>query len=158
LNARYAGFDLGVFFYGVQGRDAMNYVRWWTDFFPSFQGNKSKDLLYNSWTPNNTSARTPINENVSNFSTNTQVNDYYLEDASYFRLKNITLGYTLPTNLTNKVKIDKARIYFQATNLFTITKYTGLDPEIIGGDTGFGVDEGIFPTVKQFLVGLNINF
>ena len=158
LNARYGGFDLGVFFYGVQGRDAMNYVRWWTDFFPSFQGNKSKDLLYNSWTPSNTGATTPINENVSNFSTNTTVNSYYLEDASYFRLKNLTLGYTLPGSMTNKIKIDRARIYFQATNLFTVTKYTGLDPEIIGGDTGFGVDEGIFPTVKQFLVGLNINF
>lgn len=158
LNARYGGFDLGAFFYGVQGRDAMNYVRWWTDFFPSFQGNKSKDLLYNSWTPSNTTARTPINENVSNFSTNAAVNDYYLEDGSYLRLKNLQIGYTLPTSLTNKVKIDRLRIYFQGTNLFTLTKYTGLDPEIIGGDSGFGVDEGIFPTVKQFLFGLNVNF
>jgi TonB-linked SusC/RagA family outer membrane protein len=159
LNARYGGFDLGMFFYGVKGNDVMNYVRWWTDFFPSFQGNKSKDLLYNSWTPTNTTARTPINENVSNFSTNNAVNDYYMEDGSFFRLKNITLGYTLPTNLVNRVKIDKARIYFQATNLFTITKYTGLDPEIIGAsDRELGFDEGIFPTVKQFLVGLNINF
>ena len=87
LNARYGGFDAGMFFYGVQGRDAMNYVRWWTDFFPSFQGNKSKDLLYNSWTPSNKGAKTPINENTSNFSTNTQVNSYYLEDASYLRLE-----------------------------------------------------------------------
>jgi TonB-linked SusC/RagA family outer membrane protein len=158
LNLRYSGFDAGMFFYGVQGRDAMNYVRWWTDFFPSFQGNKSKDLLYNSWTPNNKGAKTPINENVSNFSTNTQVNSYYLEDASYLRLKNLTIGYTLPSSIVNKAKIDKLRIYFQATNLFTITKYTGLDPEIIGGDDGFGVDEGIFPTVKQFLFGLNLNF
>jgi TonB-linked SusC/RagA family outer membrane protein len=158
LTAHYGGFDLGMFFYGVQGRDAMNYVKWWTDFFPSFQGNKSKDLLYNSWRPDNLGAKIPIAENASNFSTNTQVSDYYLEDASYLRLRNLTLGYTLPTSLTKKANIDKLRIYFQATNLFTITNYTGLDPEIIGGDDSYGVDEGIFPTVKQFLFGLNLNF
>lgn len=158
LSGAYKGFDIGVFFYGVQGRDAMNYVRWWTDFFPSFQGNKSPDALYGSWSEKNTGARTPIAENVSNFSTNAQVNSYYLEDASYLRMKNLTIGYTLPTSLTSRAKIDRLRFYFQATNLFTITKYTGLDPEIIGGDDGFGVDEGIFPTVKQFLFGINLNF
>jgi len=158
LNGAWAGFDLGLFFYGVAGREAMNYVKWWTDFFPSFQGNKSKDLLYNSWTPTNLNAKVPIATNASNFSTNTVVNSYYLEDASYFRLKNLTVGYTLPTNLTNRVKIDKVRVYFQATNLFTMTKYTGLDPELIGADDAGGVDEGIYPTVKQFLFGLNVNF
>jgi TonB-linked SusC/RagA family outer membrane protein len=158
LNGAWQGFDLGLFFYGVQGREAMNYVKWWTDFFPSFQGNKSQDLLYNSWTPTNTGAKVPIAENASNFSNNTVVNSYYLEDASYLRLKNLTLGYTLPTNLVNKAKIDKVRVYFQATNLFTWTKYNGLDPELIGADDAGGVDEGIYPTVKQFLFGLNINF
>jgi TonB-linked SusC/RagA family outer membrane protein len=158
LNGAWKGFDVGVFFYGVQGKEAMNYVKWWTDFFPSFQGNKSKDLLYNSWTPTNLGAKTPIAENLSNFSNNNAVNSYYLEDASFFRLKNLTVGYTLPAAITNKVKIDKARIYFQTTNLFTITKYTGLDPELIGADDAGGVDEGIYPTVKQFLFGVNINF
>jgi hypothetical protein len=73
-------------------------------------------------------------------------------------MKNLTIGYTLPGSLTQKIKIDKVRIYFQGTNLFTITPYTGLDPELIGADTGRGVDEGIYPTVKQFLFGLNVNF
>jgi TonB-dependent starch-binding outer membrane protein SusC len=158
LNAAWKGFDLGMFFYGAQGKEAMNYVKWWTDFFPSFQGNKSKDLLYNSWSPTNTGAVTPIAENLSNFSNNAVVNSYYLEDASYLRMKNLTIGYTLPGNLTNKVKIDKVRIYFQGTNLFTITPYKGLDPELIGSDGFSGVDEGIYPTVKQFLFGLNVNF
>ena len=158
LSGAWKGFDLGMFFYGVQGKEAMNYVKWWVDFFPSFQGNKSKDLLYNSWTPTNLNAKTPIAENLSNFSNNNAVNSYYLEDASYLRLKNLTVGYTLPVALTNKAKIDKVRVYFQATNLFTITKYTGLDPELIGADSAAGVDEGIYPTVKQFLFGLNVNF
>ena len=158
MNASWKGFDAGIFFYGVQGKDIMNYYRWWVDFFPSFQGNKSRDLLYNSWTPTNTGARTPIAENTSNFSTNAVVNSYYLEDGSYLRLKNLTLGYTLPASVTNKIKIDRLRFYVQGTNLFTATKYTGLDPEIIGGDDSFGVDEGIFPTPKQILIGVNLNF
>jgi hypothetical protein len=158
LSAAWKGFDVGMFFYGAQGKEAMNYVKWWTDFWPSFQGNKSKDLLYNSWTSSKTDAKVPIAENASNFSTNTVVNSYYLEDASFFRMKNLTIGYTLPGSLTQKIKIDKVRIYFQGTNLFTLTPYTGLDPELIGADTGRGVDEGIYPTVKQFLFGLNVNF
>ena len=106
----------------------MNYVKWWIDFFPSFQGNKSKDILYNSWTTSKTNAKVPIAENSSNFSNNNAVNSYYLEDGSYFRMKNLTIGYTLPASVLNKVKIDKARIYVQGTNLFTATKYSGLDP------------------------------
>jgi len=158
FNGEYNAFDINLFFYGSQGKEAMNYVKWWVDFFPSFQGNKSKDLLYNSWTPQNTGAKTPIAENASNFSNNNAVNSYYLENASYLRLKNVSIGYTLPQNVMNKVKIDKLRIYVQATNLFTITKYTGLDPELIGADDSFGVDEGIYPTVRQFLIGVNLNF
>jgi len=163
INASWKSFDLSAFFYGVHGKDAINYVRWWTDFFPSFQGNKSTDALYNSWSPTNTGAKTPIAENLSNFSNNNAPNSYYLEDASYLRLKNLTLGYSLPTSMLNKFKIDRFRIYVQATNLFTITKYTGLDPEIIGNgngtnDNGLGFDAGVYPTVKQFLIGVNLNF
>jgi len=158
LNASYKNFDLGMFFYGTQGKEIMNYVKWWIDFFPSFQGNKSKDLLYNSWTSTKTDAKVPIAENASNFSNNSAVSSYYLEDGSYFRMKNLTVGYTLPTSLLNKVKIDRFRIYVQGTNLFTITKYTGLDPEIIGADDSYGIDEGLLRSTRQFLIGVNVNF
>lgn len=158
LDAAYKGFDLSVFFYGAAGKDAINYVRWWTDFQASFQGAKSPDALYNSWTPQNTNAKVAIQEESGNFSTNGIPNSYYLENASYFRMKSLTLGYTLPSSLLNRFKIDKLRIYVQATNLFTITDYSGLDPEIIGDDRGFGFDAGVYPTVKQYLVGLNLNF
>lgn len=158
FNASYKNFDLSMFFYGSQGNEIMNYVKWWVDFFPSFQGNKSKDLLYNSWTSTKTDAKVPIAENASNFSNNNAVNSYYLEDGSFFRMKNLTLGYNLPASLLNKVKIDKARIYVQGTNLFTATKYTGLDPEIFGADDSFGVDEGLLRSARMFLVGLNVNF
>jgi TonB-dependent starch-binding outer membrane protein SusC len=158
LNASFMNFDVSVFFYGAKGAQAINYVRWWTDFFPSFQGGKSEDLLYNSWSEKNPNARTPIAENISNFSNNTVPNSYYLENASYLRLKNLTIGYTLPSNLLGRLGIDKFRIYVQGANLFTITKYTGLDPEIIGGQDNFGIDAGAYPTVKQYLIGANLNF
>ena len=158
LDAAYKGFDLSVFFYGAAGKDAINYTRWWTDFVPSFQNAKSPTALYNSWTPQRTNAKVAIQEESGNFSTNGIPNSYYLEDASYFRMKSLSLGYALPYSLLSRFKIDKLRIYVQATNVFTITKYTGLDPEIIGDDRGFGFDAGVYPTVKQYLVGLNLNF
>ncbi|MGZ5246538.1 MAG: SusC/RagA family TonB-linked outer membrane protein [Flavitalea sp.] len=158
LNFSYKSFDLSTFFYTVQGKDVINYVKWWTDFFPSFQGGKSKAALYESWLPNRTNTNVPIAENISNFSNNNAPNSYFMEDGSYIRMKNLTLGYTLPEGLTNRVKIDRLRIYVQATNLFTITNYSGLDPEIGGDDRGFGFDAGVYPTVKQYLVGLNLNF
>ena len=69
------------------------------------------------------------------------------------------LGYTLPLGLTKKIKISKLRFYIQATNLFTITKYSGLDPELSGSTIYFGIDSGNYPSgQKQFLFGLNLNF
>jgi TonB-linked SusC/RagA family outer membrane protein len=156
LGLSWKNFDLTAFFYGSQGNDIFNYNKWWVDFWPSFQGQKSTDLLYNSWTPSNTSATVPKASNKSNFSTNAVSSSYYMEDGSFVRLKNLTLGYTLPESMLSKIHMSSARIYVQGVNLFTLTKYSGLDPEIGGDDRSFGVDEGNYPTVKQFLFGLNI--
>jgi len=160
LGLDWKNFDLSAFFYGSQGNDVFNYNTWWVDFWPSFQGQKSKDLLYNSWTPTNTGATVPKASNKSNFSTNAESTSYYVEDGSFLRLKNLTLGYTLPESVLSKIHMSSARVYVQGVNLFTITKYSGLDPEIgipdSGDDRSFGVDEGNYPTVKQFIFGLNI--
>lgn len=161
LDLSYKNFDLGMFFYGVQGRQAINYTKWFTDFYPSFAGGKSKAALYESWLPDRTNTTVPIAENEvgeSGFSSTGQINSYYVEEASYLRMKNLTLGYTFSKSLLSRYKIDRVRIYVQATNLFTSTKYSGLDPEVIGDDQGSGVDIGAYPTVKTFLVGLNLNF
>ncbi len=152
----YKNFDLTAFFYGSQGNDIFNFNKWWIDFWPSFQGQKSKALLNDSWTPNNTNATVPKASNTSNFSTNTVANSYYLEDGSYVRLKNLTLGYTLPESMLSKVNIGSVRMYVQGVNLFTLTNYSGLDPEIGGDDRSSGVDSGNYPIVKQFIFGLNI--
>ncbi len=158
LNLTYEGFDLSAFFYGVQGKDVINYTRWWTDFYSSFQGGKAKRALYDAWSPTNKAGSLPIVENSSNFSNQQVPNSYLMENGSYLRLKSLIVGYTLPKTVINRIGIDKFRIYAQATNLFTITKYTGLDPEFIGNDTAFGIDYGNYPNQKQFLFGVNVTF
>ena len=154
----YKNFDLTAFFYGSYGNDIFCWNSWWLDFWPSFQGQKSTDLLNNSWTPSNTGAETPKASNKSNFSTNTVSNSYYIEDGSYLRLKNLQIGYTFPNSILGNV-FSNARIYVQGTNLFTFTKYGGLDPELASfDDTFFGVDEGNLPATKQFLIGVSLGF
>jgi TonB-linked SusC/RagA family outer membrane protein len=154
----YKNFDLSGFLYGSQGNDIFNSNRYFTDFWPSFQGQKSKDLLYNSWTPTNTSATTPMASNVSNFSTNTVPNSYYIENGSYLRMKSLEIGYTIPESVMSKIKLSSLRVYVQALNLFTVTKYSGLDPELGGDDRAFGSDTGNYPLVKTYVFGLNLNF
>ncbi len=82
----------------------------------------------------------------------------YIQDGSYLRLKNITLGYTLNPRLTKKIGISRLRIYGRAENLFTWTKYWGFDPEIGSGSTSLGVDYGIYPQARTYTVGFNISF
>ena len=154
----YKDFDLTAFIYGSQGNDIFNWNLWWIDFWPSFQGQKSTGLLNDSWTSTNTGAKIPKASNTSNFSTNNEINSYYIEDGSFLRLKNLQLGYTIPESVTSKVNIKSLRVYVQGVNLLTSTKYTGLDPELGGWDTSFGIDAGNYPLVKQFLFGINVNF
>lgn len=146
-------FDMSALLYWSQGNEIFNYTKWCTDFWPSFQGQKSKRLLYESWTTENTGAKVPKATNTSNFSTNTQITSYYIEDGSYIRMKSLQLGYSVNKNILNKAHISTLRIYLQALNLFTITKYSGLDPELGGS---FGFDSGNYPNTRQFLVGLQL--
>ena len=162
LNVGYKAFDLTAFGQGVQGNEIFNYVRYWTD-FNVFQGNRSKDMLYNSWKQSGDDAKLPrLN---SGDATSQQVSSYFLEDGSYFRIKNIQLTYTLPATLLKRVKIASAQVYLQGQNLFTFTKYTGLDPDINlrrsgnnNEDKHMGVDEGAYPVSKSYLVGLRFGF
>ena len=158
LTFTYKNFDLTAFLYGSYGNDIFNYEKWWIDFWPDFSGVKSTRLLNESWTPDRTNTNVPIATNFPSFSSCLEVNSYYLEKGSYLRLKNLQLGYTFPESITSKVNIKSLRVYLQAVNLFTITKYSGLDPELSGPDQNYGIDAGAYPLVKQVLVGLNLNF
>ena len=158
LGLEYKGFDLSAFFYGVQGRDIFNYTKWWTDFSGGFPGGRSTRALYESWLPDGSrpGAKTPIQETSNGFSSGSTVNSYYVEDGSYLRLRNLQLGYTFKLKTQ---KISNLRFYIQGTNLFTATKYSGLDPEIIvNDDRAQGIDLGAYPVVSQFVFGANVKF
>ena len=156
LDLSYKGFDLNAYFYGSQGNEIFNWNLWWIDYWASFQGQKSKRLLYESWTPERPDATVPKASNTANFSTSGQVNGYYIEDGSFLKLKNLQLGYTLPQSVVSRIKMKSLRVYVQAVNLFTFTKYSGMDPELGGDDRAFGSDTGNYPNVKQVIFGLNL--
>jgi TonB-dependent starch-binding outer membrane protein SusC len=159
VNATFWDFDAAVIFYGSYGNDVVNYTRYWTDMWASFQGNKSQNLLYNSWTPTNLNPKAPILENASTFSTNTVPNSFYKESGSFLKCRSLILGYTVPANPLKNLGINKFRIYIQGSNLFQVTKYTGLDPEIGGSSSGFGIDFGQYPNnQRSYVVGVNLSF
>ena len=166
LGLTYKNWDFSAFLYGVQGNKIWNQVKWWTDFYNSFQGAKSTTALYNSWTKSNHNAVAPIQEPGSYFSTNQVPNSYYVENGSYLRLKNIQVGYTLPHSFLSMYGVSTLRFYVQAANILTATKYSGLDPEVgfnqgagtTGSYTDFGVDEGSYATPRTVIVGVNLKF
>jgi len=156
---RYKNFDFGGYAYASVGNKIFNVSRWFTDFYPSFAGAAISDRVKDSWTPTNTGATIPIFESASNFSTNTQSSSFYVENGSYLRLQNITLGYTVPAVSLDKLKITRLRVYVSTNNLFTITKYKGLDPAVGGNaDTNFGIDVGNYPITRSFTAGINLGF
>ncbi len=158
LKVAYKGFDVETFLYTSLGNEIFNFSKWFTDFYPSFPGAAISTRAKESWTPQNLDADTPIFENVSNFSTNTQINSFYVEDGSYLRMRHITLGYSLPTNSFNGV-FTRARFYLSANNIFTISGYKGLDPQVGGSaDTDFGVDIGNYPVTQSFNFGIGLGF
>ena len=84
------------------------------------------------------------------------MSDFYLEKGDYLRLKVVQLGYTFDNSLVSKIGASSLRIYLTSENLFTLTDYTGYDPEIGGGV--FGIDKGIYPQARSILAGLQLNF
>lgn len=85
------------------------------------------------------------------------MSDLYVYDGSYLRLKNISLGYTLPRTWTQKVGISRFRVYVMAENLITWTKYHGFDPEIGSGGRSLGIDKGIYPQARIWTIGFNLS-
>jgi hypothetical protein len=168
-NATFKGFDFGIFFQGVAKRDV------WGDGFLAIPGFNSADgampqaIAGNFWREDRTGAFYPRPYNMANSSTtlNMQPQTRYLLDMSYLRIKNITLGYTLPLALTQKVKLDKVRVYTSLENIVTWDHLGGLpiDPEVISGysmwnssnynlgRTGVGV-----PAFKSVSMGLQLTF
>ncbi len=152
LNLDYKGFDLNLIFQGVTGSKVFNGYKYST-YNASLQGYNLDNSVLNAWSPTNTNTNIPIlstSDANNNFGTNSS---WYLEDASYLRLKNITFGYSIPKQSMNKLlKGSSLRIYFSAENVFTITDYTGIDPEV----GGFGLDVARFPLSRTFTTGISL--
>ncbi|MFT5833144.1 MAG: TonB-linked SusC/RagA family outer membrane protein [Cognaticolwellia sp.] len=157
LKANYKGFDASVFFTGSQGNEIYNYNKVFTDFGLFFNGNRSTRVL-DAWTPTNTDTDVPALTGSYPLE-EASANTYFIEDGSYFRLKNLQVGYTLPDAISERANIQSVRIYIQGSNLLTITNYSGYDPEVISYDNlSLGVDRQIYPLSKGITFGTNIRF
>jgi TonB-dependent starch-binding outer membrane protein SusC len=154
----YGSWDLNLFFYGSYGNDVINYVTRWID-YGMFNGGLSKRALYESWgsqyLTNNADATLPkLNQNTIS----QQPSTAFIEDGSFLRLKNLRIGYTVPQRALQSMGFGEQsiRAYVQVTNLFTLTNYKGLDPEINLSGVSMGVDRGAWPTARMVSFGLSL--
>lgn len=174
-NFKYKFIDISMFWYATVGNEIFNVAKY-TQFNQSGQFNWSNDYINNHYRgtevavknnngevieilPANTNAKyprlDPLNKN-RNFDT---VSDFYIEDGSYLRLKNLQLGFTLPETWLKKLYVSELRIYASASNLLTFTKYSGMDPEISQEDPLMsGLDKSSYPQARTYLLGINLHF
>lgn len=154
LDATYKNWDFNMFFTGLVGRDLMNTNIYDLEGMPRLF-NAGVGVL-NRWTGAGTSNSVP---RAGGAPQNLSISTRYLEDASFTRLKNLTIGYTLPNDVFGKEMFSKFRIYVSGQNVFTITDYSGLDPEIASGSLfEYGIDRGAYPQPKTYLIGLQLTF
>lgn len=147
----YKSFDLSLYAFAEVGKDMVrNYER--------DQPNVNRlDYYLDRWTGPGTSNTVP--RATTGASTNKLFSDFYVEDASFVRIQNIQLGYSLPEETLENIGMAKVRLYLSVNNPFTFTEYKGFDPAATNGDAlGGGIDYGFYPTVRQYIFGLNISF
>ena len=159
-NFYYKGFDLGLFFNGAFGHQIYNFTKYNNTFFNQSAYNKSVEVL-DAWTPQNPGADIP-RLSLDDPNQNIRPSSYFLENGSYFKLNNMQVGFTLPNFKGSDAEI---RIYGQASNLFTITSYSGMTPEVglqnyssSNRNLDIGVDRGIYPPSRTFMLGFNVKF
>ncbi len=156
VNLAYSGFDLKLFLQGSQGNEVVNGLTRFTNASNGWE-NSVADRM-DRWTPENTSSDVPrmtdkdLNKNIETFS------DRYVEDGSYFRLKNVQIGYTVPVK---KKYVSNLRVYFSIDNALTFTKYKGFDPEIgdyYNNPLYSGIDIANYPTARTYMFGIQLSF
>ncbi|HEY5747917.1 MAG TPA: SusC/RagA family TonB-linked outer membrane protein [Chryseolinea sp.] len=155
-NFDYKGFSLNMLWQGVHGNKIVNVNRYILE--SSTDGeNKGKGMV-GRWTETNPSSNFPraISTDPNN---NDRASDRFIENGAYLRLKNIQLGYTLPANVTERLHLSNIKVYVSAQNLWTITKYSGYNPDIgaqTQNNTSYGIDNTVYPNSVTFLGGINI--
>jgi TonB-linked SusC/RagA family outer membrane protein len=164
LDMEYLGFDMNVSLQGVYGNEIFNGSRWYTDNGSAYF-NMDQRML-GRWTGPGTTNDVNLPRMNNNDANNMLISDRFVEDGSFLRVKTLQLGYSLGSPLLQKAHIERCRVYVGVENLFTFTKYSGLDPEIgLGEARGetkntsltMGVDRGTYPQARTFLVGLNLS-
>jgi TonB-dependent starch-binding outer membrane protein SusC len=155
----FRGFEITGLLQGSYGAKVMNVNRIRTESSPRV--NISRDRYYDRWTPTNRDAKFPkLGDNPNQVGTN-NITDNILEDGDYLRLRTLSLSYGLPSRLVQRYRFTGARVYVTATNLFTITDYTGFDPDVSSqsvGSTNRGIDIGAYPLARSVTAGVSFNY
>jgi len=153
----YKGFDLNIAIQGTQGNEILNLSR---RFFENLEGNANQlTTVLNRWkSPTDPGNGVTPRANARTTGNNNAVSTRWIEDGSYLRVQNVSVGYLLPASLISKAKLQQVRIYASAQNLFTFTKYLNFNPEVSNyeGPLTGGVDYGVYPLAKTFTIGINI--
>ena len=164
VSAQWKGFDINLFFDGMTGNKKYNYQRYCLE-SGKFNGNYSTKLA-NSWRPDNQHTDIPRFSKTDGADNGLAYTDRWLENGSYFRLKTLDIGYSLPKNLLKKIKLENVRIYTSMENLFTLSKYSGYSPDL--GESGSvdigasysvfsrGIDQGRYPIPRTFSFGIQL--
>ena len=158
LTLNYRNFSLDMFFSGDFGFDVINHMK--RQLYSMAYGNLATNRgvgILDAWSPTNTGSDIPAltltdDNNEARFST------YYVEDGSYMKMKYLKLSYAVPSNLLTKLGVNQLSVYGQVENVFTLTGYSGLDPEILPGEYGAHVDNGAYPRPRTFTLGVNLQF
>ncbi len=152
----FKGFELNIFVQGVSGNRILNYGSF--DLVNLTGGNNQSARVLDRWTPANPGNTIPRANSAGG---SRILSDFQVEDGSYLRFKNISLGYDLPRTLLDRLSVSSARVYVAAQNVLTLTNYTGYDPEVNrygSSSLSQGLDYGAYPSAKTVLVGLNLKF
>ena len=158
LTANYKNWSLSTFFSGEFGFDVYNGTRKQLEFmtYGNLYTNRGVDVL-NAWTPENTGASIPALTTVDD-NNETRMSTYFVEDGSYLKCKYIKLSYNFNQPWMKTIGLSALNVYGQVENVFTITKYNGLDPEVPLSTYGARIDNGPYPRARTFSVGLNVQF
>ena len=158
MNFAYKSWDMSMFWNGSLGNDIFDYTALYYETPYFFNGNRSTRVL-DSWSPTNTGAELPALSETTLNSEFSTANSFFVRDGSYVRLRSLQIGYTLPDTIASKLGASSARVYYNGTNLLTLTDFTGLDPEVPrGGALDIGVYSAQYPTNSASSLGINIKF
>ena len=156
LNLAYKDFDMTMFFQGVAGNEIFNQMKY--TYYFDYSNNCVTDVL-NAWSETNKETNIPIMKTANTNGGNSLPSEFYVEDGAYFRCKNLQIGYTLPKKVLDKLSFTNLRFYVGVQNLFTITGYSGYDPEVSSNVLfSRGIDNSSYPNARTYTFGFNASF